>query len=478
MASKKTLSAKNLERLGAARLAALLIEISAGDAVAKRRLRFELAGAASHIELAREIRKRLTTIARSRSYIDWEKRKAFIADLENQHSAIVDKVAKADAGLALELLWRFMELANSVFERCDDSSGRVSAVFHGACKNLGDLATAAKTDPKRLAEEAFRALCENDYGQYDGLLDALGPTLGTEGLDHLKRLFTDLSAKPLPTPSEEDREVIGWGSSGPVYADAYAERRRDSVVRMALTDIADAQGDVDAFIAQKSETERGVPMVAAEIAQRLLAKGRIDDAWDAVNAVDKERPGWLPFEWEQTRLDVLEALGRADEAQAFRWACFELTLTAEHLRQHLKRLPDFDDVEAEERALSLAVHYPEIHQALHFLIGWPAIDHAADLVLGRSQELDGNHYGVLGPAAEALEGKHPLAATLALRAMIDFSLGKARTTRYRHAARHLMQCASLANTIADYGQFEPHDSYVDRLRSKHGRKSSFWPLVG
>jgi hypothetical protein len=39
MASKKTLNAGNLQALGAERLAALLIEISDGNATAKRRLR-------------------------------------------------------------------------------------------------------------------------------------------------------------------------------------------------------------------------------------------------------------------------------------------------------------------------------------------------------------------------------------------------------------------------------------------------------
>ncbi|MDF0602231.1 hypothetical protein P1J78_15935 [Psychromarinibacter sp. C21-152] len=39
MASKKTLNAKNLETLGAPRLAELLMEISNGNAAAKHRLR-------------------------------------------------------------------------------------------------------------------------------------------------------------------------------------------------------------------------------------------------------------------------------------------------------------------------------------------------------------------------------------------------------------------------------------------------------
>lgn len=73
---KKTLNAKNLEALGAKRLAELLIEMSVADAAAKRRLRLELAGAQSSAEVAREIRKRLTAIVRSRTFVDWRNRRA------------------------------------------------------------------------------------------------------------------------------------------------------------------------------------------------------------------------------------------------------------------------------------------------------------------------------------------------------------------------------------------------------------------
>ena len=61
MASKKTLNESNLEALGAKRLAELLIEISAGNAAAKRLLRLELAGAESPRALAKEIRERLSS---------------------------------------------------------------------------------------------------------------------------------------------------------------------------------------------------------------------------------------------------------------------------------------------------------------------------------------------------------------------------------------------------------------------------------
>ena len=95
----------------------------------------------------------------------------------------------------------------------------------------------------------------------------------------------------------------------------------------------------------------------------------------------------------------------------------------------------------------------------------------------RVGELDGNHYEILTAAADALAGRYPLAATLILRAMIDFSLTQNRTARYKHAARHLAECSSLASAIKDYGAIESHKTYEARLRRDHGRKTSFWSLV-
>ncbi len=124
-----------------------------------------------------------------------------------------------------------------------------------------------------------------------------------------------------------------------------------------------------------------------------------------------------------------------------------------------------------------ALQYPSVHQALSFLISWPTMDKAAELVLSRTDELDGYHYEVLTPAADALEAKHPLASTLVRRVLINFALVKGRSTRYRHAARHLRECENLANLIVDFGSYEPHEVYENRLKAEHGRKSMFWSLV-
>ena len=209
-----------------------------------------------------------------------------IDDLETQRRAIFDQVAKADVAEALELMWRFTALANSVFERCDDGSGTVISIFHAACRDLAEIAQVAKVAPEVLAEHVFSALNENDYGQYDELIRVLSPALGPIGLDHLKERFLELPRTPPEKPKDRDREVIGWGSGGPVYADEIASRRREGIVSLALQEIADAQGDVDAFIEQQSDKGRTVPRVAAEIARRLLQAGRVPEAWSAINVVD------------------------------------------------------------------------------------------------------------------------------------------------------------------------------------------------
>lgn len=474
MASKSTLNAKNLEGLGAQRLAELLIEISTGSAVAKRRLRLELAGAQSPKDAAREVAKRLASLARARSLVTWQNRKPLVTDLGIQLRAIKEQIAPADPTEALSLAWRFMQIATPLFERCDDSNGTFSDIFRDACALLGEIALAAAPSPAALADAIFDALRDNFFGQYDGLIGILAPALGAQGLAHLKQLVERLAATPVPVPPKKEWQPVGYGLGGTTYAHQVEERTRQSLVRMALKDIADALGDVDAYIAQYEPDKRKMPLIAVEIAGRLLAAGRAQDALGFVERADTKDRGRMPQEWQAAKLAALEALGRGDDAQAFRLACFQHGLNRDHLHAYLKRLADFEDVEAEEKAMEYAMSYPSALSALHFLIHWPALDRAAGLVQKRLKELDGDCYEVLTPAAEALAARFPLAATVALRAMIDFTLDKARHSRYQHAARHLAECSALASQIEDFGTVEPHQTYIARLRREHGRKSAFW----
>jgi hypothetical protein len=449
MPAKKPTS-KDLEALGAERLAALLMELAEDDAAIRRRLRYALAQTRGADAVAREVRKRLAGMRRAGSFIDWHRAKQLAGDLEQQRALIVDKIAPEDPVTALELAWRFMELAEPVYARCDDSSGWVGSVFRTMVEDLGRIATAAQPDPAALADRLAEAVSSNGYGQYDRLVPVLAPALGAVGLARLKAHFSArLAAEP--------------------------DQRESAVCRSVLMDVADAEGDPDAYAALHDAKLRRVPKIAAEIARRFLAAGRAAEALAALEEAPTEpRRLWPDFAWEDARIDALEALGRQDEAQALRWSCFERSLSSGHLRDYLKRLRPVEQLDTEERAMAFAQEYKSALQSLSFFVHWPALQEAARLVTRRAADLDGNHYHLLSPAAEALMARHPLAASLALRAMIDDTLEHGRSTRYRHAVRHLATCAALAAGILDWQGFESHEDYRARLAERHKRKVSFW----
>lgn len=193
MPSEKTLNAKNLAALGAERLAELLLEVTAADAAAKRRLRLELASRGGG-DVGSEIRKRLASIARSRSFVDWRTVKTLARDLDMQREAIAAHVAPARPGEAFDLLWRMLEIAPSIYERCDDSNGEIGNVIASARDDLGAVAAQAAPAADALADRVFAAVCADDYGQFDGLIGMMAQALGPEGLNRLKAKFEELAA--------------------------------------------------------------------------------------------------------------------------------------------------------------------------------------------------------------------------------------------------------------------------------------------
>ncbi|PXA87943.1 hypothetical protein DMC25_11960, partial [Caulobacter sp. D4A] len=167
--------------------------------------------------------------------------------------------------------------------------------------------------------------------------------------------------------------------------------------------------------------------------------------------------------WNQARIAALEAAGEPLEAQAVRWAGFKATLSVEMLRAFLKGLPDFEDVEAEDQALDYAQAYPDPYKALAFLTAWPSAAGAARLVMERGPALHGDRPEVLEPAARLLEHRHPLPATVLLRAMVDDVVRYGRADRYADAARWVLEAESLAPGLPDDMAIDDHPTWARRV---------------
>ena len=466
MPGKRKITIETLTELGAHKLAELLIAEAAGNRHLKDAIDLAISAKEGPVVLGATVRKRLAGFVNLRFMPSYERGREIIVELDGLRTMIVENIGAENPRLALDLLWELIELHPSILELVDDSSGHAGDVFTRACYDLGPLAERVNIDPDALAELVLQKITNNHYGIYDGLITSLNAALGGEGRAKLRGLLHQRRQQYLTN----DKVV------------ANAAGRHDFTLgglSLALRNIAEIEGDTDAFINTYQDRDLTNPHFASEIALQLLWAGRAEEA---LSHLDRAQPSeqnrnFGQLNWTDARIAVLEALKRTDEAQALRLAFFQVYLSLSHLRAYLHQLPDFEDFEAEQRALDHVGGHANVHAALSFLVEWPAHERAAQLVLSRNKEIDGDRYELLDPAASLIEGKYPLAAVLLRRALIEVTLRKARATRYKHAARHVREIDSLNSQIRDYQNFETHDQFMERLRKTHPRKTGFWPLL-
>ncbi|WP_422014621.1 DUF6880 family protein [Roseateles sp.] len=102
---------------------------------------------------------------------------------------------------------------------------------------------------------------------------------------------------------------------------------------------------------------------------------------------------------------------------------------------------------------------------------------AEAVLVDKAAAIDGADYVALRPLATALaEQGSRKGATAIYRALLLNILERANARAYGHAARYLQSLELLGSE--DLAPLQPHGNFVAHLRSKHGRKTAFWSLVG
>ncbi|KAB1075501.1 DUF6880 family protein [Methylobacterium planeticum] len=473
-ARRTTPSPETLAALGPERMIDLILGETARNPAFKKIVSAALAALQGPEAVAAIVDRRLAALEGARGYIDWQKRRAFTADLDATVSVVLDALRPLDAGAALDRLVRFLAGADAVLNRVDDSLGITQGVYERAAEAAVEIAgSLPAAEAARFALGLVPRIAAEPDGAFGVVLTDLIPRLGAASLAELDAALAGA-------------EVPEAAGRAPEWQGRY---RRSRLIRIRQ-DLADRRGDADAFIALEHEAAPGRPDRVA-VAERLLGAGRAAEALDWLR-----RPA--PKARVTTRADLiagvpdpdvpdrarivaeiraLEALGRREEAQALRWGRFAETLDREMLRDYLAKLPDFEDDAALERAFALAATHPQPYRALGFLVGWPHLPGAARLVRARRASWEGERYAVLAPAAEALEEAFPEEAAHLYRCLIDDILARGRAHAYGHAARYLAQLDALGRRLAP-GRLEPEQAaYREALRRAHGRKTGFWSLV-
>ncbi|MBM3456252.1 MAG: hypothetical protein FJX80_14125, partial [Bacteroidetes bacterium] len=155
--------------------------------------------------------------------------------------------------------------------------------------------------------------------------------------------------------------------------------------------------------------------------------------------------------------------GNYAEAEQERILWFDKTLSSEVYGQILSNAkPQFKE-EFKKSALEKAFNFFNPHVAVNFLIEAQEFGECGRFVYLKANQLSGDSYYTLRPAAKVLQQIDPLASTLLYRKMIQSVLDKAKSKYYSYAAQDLALCTVLSTKISDWREYEPHDNYFTQM---------------
>lgn len=464
MASKRTLNAKNLEVLGTERLAELLMEVSKDRAGLKRQLRHEILAAVSPKAAFGSLLKRLKAIQGHVSKLSAEKTDELADELNSYRIIVLTKLLHYDPDRALQVMLTLVSLAVPLEDRARDYSGGLELTLLRAANELADIADEVEPDPLKIASDVFSAGLHDKIAIMSVVLESLEPLLEEDGLLELRKLYLQRKM--------DAESLLAENSHG-----KYTARLSLATSRKALRLIADGLDDVDGFAEQFSEKDRRNADVSAAIANRLLDAGRPQEALVLLDSAVRDKHGRFGNNWMESRISVLEAIGRTEEAQNARWTRFEKTPQPSVLRAILRRLPEDQYLLAEQRAVKHIESFRPLVDAVEFLISWGADSKAAMLIVQREAELAELEYEHLVRIIDMVSEDYPLASILLnrqhLSELVDFS----RSGSWYRAAQVLQKCRVLAKNISDWKSVPSQSDFEEMLRKKYRYKYRFWEYI-
>lgn len=432
-------------QLGAEALADALLQLAAKNEAAENLVERMVATPEENIE---QFKNKITGLRRLRRFIPWgesaelaRKLTALLADL---------KAAVIEPRIGAKLVASFYETDQSTLGNCDDSSGHVGDVYRYDAKDLFVSFARHCADKDWLANLVSRLNREDDYGVRDALIHCASEYLPEPNIRAMITEFHKLAEK-----ESEEFERRHWLHQ----VESLARQLKDAPL-FEKTRIA-AWG-------------RTPTAACIDIGRVYLESGDANIALSWLDRIPEEET-FQAHERDRLLVEIHGMLGNAKKQKEVAWRIFRRHRSAASL-QELECFVDEDrDVLIRGEVAALAGETKLSLTDAAFLAEIGRWDELESYLLKRSDQIDGDFYHSVLPLAEALEtaGKN-LAASMAYRALLDSILRHARTKAYPHGIRYLMKLDHLAKSISDWREFEDHDSYLEYLKQKHGRKRSFW----
>lgn len=442
-----------IHRQSADTMAALLLELATDHPEVQQRLeRLQLADKPDR--LAASFRKTLTAWRRQTRFPDYRASIEWAAEADAWLSQIERELLPRDSMAAVALAEAFIECDESLFNRADDSSGRLGDAMRAACRLWLQAAARCET-PADAWPMRLRRLYEADrYGAREPLLL------------HADLLLSPAQLREMVATLERELDAADNGQP------ASAER---SSSLTALTLLSHALRDPDVHVrATLRRSPRPNSMQKQDFVLQYL---NVDRPADALPWLEDEAD-WHPHTRLRLLAEVLHRLGQLDRSAPIQQQVFEQTQAVDDFRTWLEHLAAQAQAEAFSRARELALDHDDPVTAARLLVEIGEFAEADQVLTAEPARITGEDYSWLVPLAKTLEAQQCWrGAAAVVRALLDAILAKAYSPAYGHAARHWHQLHAIAEHTSSWSPLQPHAEYIAALRQKHARKSAFWAQV-
>lgn len=359
--------------------------------------------------------------------------------------------------MALDLFEAFIEADASFFQSADDSGGDIGDAVRKACRYWLDTAAQSEAPEAVLRGRLLRLATADAYGAREGLFR------------EANLLLSEQAMRDLVAELEGEMSVL-------VARHRWATQLPYEVIKVsaALSLIGEALKDPDVKVrAILSYRPDPNPMQKETMVRAYLEADRAEDAMK-----------WLQGDWghlDDRRQRLLaqahSQLGNAELSHPLRQELFEKSPSVDTLHLWLDELSPAQQVAAMEQAGLVALTMPNPGLAAQILVELHREADAEAVLVDKAKAIDAADYFMLPTLAKTLAGTgFSKGATAIYRALLLNILERANTRAYGHAARYLERLQQMSDI--DLAPLLSHEDFVAQLKSKHGRKTAFWSLVG
>jgi len=406
--------------------------------------------------LIKTLKKKIKSLGINTYYYSYYQTRELANEVRQLQMDIENNILPGSPDQAFHLVNELLDTAENSVNRCDDSDGSVGDVYQDICL-LWLKAASQSSVPATGWLPVVRQLADiNDYGVLDLLLPNANLLLSEEELRQLAAYYEEGLRSSLKKKTDESRD-ISWS----VNLQGVAKALKNPAIYIQATLLVSPSPN---HMQMESMVEFSLRCGDYDEAMKCLEKDWGDHGWKKPNAI---RLSLLA--------DCYQGLNQPDKRLATLSELMDVEPTFENFQKIQPLVSEEDARQLREKLIVAVLKESELDDQLGPLLKLNEYSKAEKLAIKGVNEIAEWHYTQLLSLLDEVPEHGHILRILLLRSLADDILDGGRNQAYHHAASYLHQLDKLDKEVNNYSSLPTHTDYMERVKAKHKRKSSFWP---